>query len=393
MKGLAPVHAVEHLLRQLNDPATAALEDYITRGEIDSDQLDSARSRQSMLKNLSSLGVDFTDWEAGSEAFDEYFALAWEKTSRQAVTGADPLQAKFDGTTSDWDFTVQSLDELEEQESIPRNIKAAGALDYVYQLGERLGIFKMVDALVLRWANGLLDIPDGPGATRLYRYWKLKDDRYNEEERGLLYKRVLDRGNTKLLSGMVVNTDFALLWRNLMEDVATFIERSESNRPDDRGPSTVRIERDARQLQYNLTEHMTGMAQVQTQEIYAQLRDALEILSDPDVVSILAGGRRRNFWTVIERLSREEFGVSVNVEAMRAVAVDGNRVFEWLSEYVDGAADGPEFDDLLTAAESWIVAEASIAEDNLNGFDGSGDDEFEDDDEFDDFDDFDDDDF
>lgn len=383
--GSAAAARVEEEISRAKSPSNAALGRWINKGEVKSHLLDQPRVQQSMLDYLERLGVDLSKATARSSTkYDEYFALAYEHVTKTLRTADDPIQAKFSGTITDWDFSVDPLDGIEQQQVIAKNIRAAGALDYVFQLGERLGCYKLCDALVLRWAHGALDIPDGEAADKLYRYWKLRDERSTPEERGLLYRRILARGPTQVLRGMVVNEEFPTLWGNLMAQVVDFIEKNESTRSEDRGPSTVRLTRATKQLQFNLTEHMTGMAQVQTAEIYAQLRDALDILADPQIVSILAGGRRQNLWTVIERLSREEFGLAINVEALRSVAVDGNRVFQWVADYAPGAEDTADFVDFLDAAESYIVAEASVQTDNASWLDGA-DEDAEEPDEFEDF--------
>jgi hypothetical protein len=382
--GTAVTTRVEQIISLAKSPAKKALRTWIGKAEIRPELLSQPGLEEGMLNYLAQLGVEFGTGRA-TQKFDEYFALAYEHVSRQFTMADDPIQAKFTGTITDWDFSVDSLDGIEQQQAINKNIRAAGALDYVFVLGERLGIYKLCDALVLRWAHGALDIPDGAAADKLYRYWKLRDERSAPEERGLLYRRILAKGSTKVLRGMVVNEDFPVLWGQFMEQIVDFIEKSESTRSDDRGPSKVRLTRTTKQLQYNLTEHMTGMAQVQTAEIYAQLRDALEILADPQIVSIIAGGRRQNLWTVIERLNREEFANAINVEALRSVAVDGNRVFQWLADYVPGREDTPAFEDFLDAAESYIVAEASVQADNADFLDNDELEE-EDGDEFDEFD-------
>jgi hypothetical protein len=386
LSGSTVYERVERVIALASSDAKTFLDDWVSRGEI-REELVTPRVADAMLRYVEQIGVDFQG--PASQNYDEYFALAYQHALRRLATADDPIQAKFSGSLTESDFFVDPLLGIEQQQVIAKNIRAAGALDYIFQLGERLGVFALADVLVLRWAHGVLDIPDGSAADRLYRYWKLRDERSSAEERGLLYRRILAKGPSQVLRGMVVNDDFPPLWGNLMEHVVDFIDKFETTRADDRGPSKVRIARATKQLQYNLTEHMTGMAQVQTLEIYAQLRDALEILADPQVVSILAGGRRQTLWTVIERLTREEFGTSVNVEALRSVAVDGNRVFGWVAEYAPGSEDTAAFLEFLDAAETYIVAEASVQGDRTGWSDrpGAEDDDF--DDSFDDFDGFD----
>ena len=287
-------------------------------------------------------------------------------------SGTDPVQlTRPIGRTTAWDFQVDLFDSTAAQIVLADNVRAAGALMWCYDIGERLGVFKLTDALVYRWWVGLLDFGDADLTSELYRYYKLRDERPVEEERFLLYRRILDLGGAQVGDRVVVNADFPQLWRSLMEEVATYIDRSETSFRD--RVNTQGVVQAIQEIQYNLTERMAGMALTQVTEMYNQLRQtevgsgvlgALDILSHDEVVGQLASGRRRDQWSVIERLAKEEFGISPNVNAMRTSAVEGFRVVDYIADFRPGALDEDAFDDFISSAKAWILAQ-QLAGDGL----------------------------
>lgn len=332
--------------------------------------------RDGMVRHLRALGVRrITKAQFASGNFDEYFAVAYDNAMRSATGDQDPLAIKFSTSGAavlgaDWDFSVDDFSTMAEQGLVRENISAAGAAYYIYELGERLGIYRLADSLVLRWASGALDVADGEAASLLYRYWKLRDDRSPEQERGLLYKRALNIGDTEVLSRMIVNEDFPVLWHRLMEEVTRYIEKYEKSVELDAAGSKVSrsgIFEAVRNLQFNLTEHMTGMAHMQVREMYAHFRDALGILGHEDIVDFFGGGARKNLWTVIAKLSAEEFHSAPNISAIRTSAVEGNHVFRFISKF-DGFSSVREedFRSFLESAEAWILAQGSMGEEETS---------------------------
>lgn len=312
-----------------------------------------------MVSQLQGYGIPF-DKTSSTRKYDEYFAIAYDTATRAGGDNSDPIQLSRAQplTLSPWDFQVDTFETAEEQGVLSENIMAAGALDYVWWLGEVLGVFKLVDALVLRWAAGMLDVSDPTTSSRLYRYWQLREDRVSPEERGMLYKRVHNRGDTELLSRMVVNEQFEPLWGRLMERVAEYTDRAMKARAGDVVPR-VGIERATQDLQINLTEHMTGMAHLQVTDMYMQLKEAFELLGSDEVTAQLSMGRRRSVWSTIERLSREELRTAPDVAGHRTLAVEGNKVYQWIADFQRGAADS-DFETFRDAAEAWIIAAGTV---------------------------------
>lgn len=324
--------------------------------------------KQSMISYLIKLGVQFQSDESFKHGdYDEYFILAYNEALKMSAAADDPIDtARIKGGEVAWNFVVDTFESVDRQGVIPSNIKAAGALDYLYYIGEGMRVFDVANALVLRWASGMLDIPEGKTAAALYRFHKLRNERNTAAERAMLYKRVLNKGGGKLLSNMVANHAFPMLWHQLMAEVAEYIRKSERGR--DTWVSRSPLYQATKNLQYNITEHMTGMSHVQVTEDYAHLQEALDILRAEEIINHF-GGRRKSLWSVIERVSKEDLGSMVPTAPLRTIAVEGNKVFQWIANYEsEGAVRDVDFNTLLSAAESWIISQASMESGNNGKF-------------------------
>ena len=334
---------------------------YAERSSVDAHAFKSPAFQQAMIDTLQKMGIKIaSDAEFQAGRYDEYFALAYHEALKLSTVKDDPIdQMRTKGKVS-WDFTIDAFDDADVvQGVIPDNIRAAGALDYVYTVGELMRVFDTGNALVLRWAGGVLDIPEGKTASDLYRFHKLRNERSTYEERAMLYKRVLNKGDGKLLSNMVANTGFPRLWHKLMVEVTEYIRKSEGKQIGDAYVSRAQLYQATKNLQYNLTETMTGMAHIQVTEDYAHLQEAMTILKADEILNMF-GGRRKTIWSVIEQVAKEDLGVMVPTAPLRTLAVEGNKIFQWIAEFNEGIVREGEFREFLSAAEAWIIAQASI---------------------------------
>ena len=185
--------------------------------------------RTAMVRHLIARGVsiDLSNPEQEQRfaegGYDEYFAVAYEQAATSANGEDDPIVAANTkgASVAPWDFTVDTFDSIEEQGIVKDNILAAGALDYVYELGERLGIFRLVDALTLNWAAGAIDVVEvrappsciatGSSAT---------SDPIRASGPGVQARP--EQGRGEALDRMVVNENFEVLWGTMAEKVAEY---------------------------------------------------------------------------------------------------------------------------------------------------------------------------
>jgi hypothetical protein len=355
------------------------IELYAERNEIPKEAL-TRTVRRHMGDYLLKLGVSFTseaDIKAGN--YDEYFALAYHHAVQKAAGADDPIDAaNTKGAVTEWDFSLDSFDTFDDQVVIPSNIRAAGALYYNYFIGEVMRVYSIADSLVLRWASAALDIPDGQTAAALYRYYKKREDRATPDERGMLYKRVFNMGDAELLSRMVVNEEFEGLWFRLMTEVTEYIHKMEDNGSTNGHISRTPIFQATKELQYNLTEHMTGMAHLQVAEMHSHLQEAIELLQSEDVIDHF-GGRRKNMFRVIERIAAEDMDTTIPTSLIRTMAVEGAAVLQnWVASFDQQTFTEDQFQSLLDSAEAWIIAQASMEGDDQESEEEESDTEIED---------------
>jgi len=328
--------------------------------EVDRDRV-SDKMINSMIDYLKSINLTVpkpSDMEDAidDQNYDEYFALALDYAIRVDQGGIDPIDLiRVKGSESSWDFSVDRFDQIGEQGVIPKNILGAGAVNYIYVLGEQLAIFDLAEKLILEWARGSVYISDSASQSKMYRYYKLLEERTSTEERGMLYKRVLNLGDAELLQGTVVNESFTRLWHALMEEVVSYITKTETSNNQD-FVSRLPIIQLIREIQYNLTSFFTGMAHIQTTEMYNHLQDAMEILSMPDVVSQVAPGRTQNVWSVIDQIHQSKFGSSPNITAYKTAAVEGYNLFEFISKFNESTVSKSEFTNFIVKCEAYIIA-------------------------------------
>jgi hypothetical protein len=376
--------------------ARAAVEWYAERGEVDPRRF-TAGVKRAMTDYLSGHGVQFTAAEFESGKYDEYLAIAYDHAIRSHNGGsADPVDVvRKRGAVVDWDFRVETFDSVEEQGVVAGNIRAAGALDYLFQLGDRMGIFRLLDAFTLAWGRGDFDLESMPLPASdtedvqalMFRYHKLRGERVSPEERAMLYRRVLDKGPGELLGGTQANRAFTALWTKLMTEVADYIRRNEESPAHRKAISRQRVYEAIRQIQINLSERMAGMARLQVTEMYHQFLEAKAILESEQMLNYYGAGPRRSIWTVIERGKRELLSEQDNLSAMLTVAVEGNKVFQLLADFDPATFTDTQFDELADACEAVIIAESVLA--GLDDYRLHEDDEVEDDWEDDEDDDFD----
>ena len=173
----------------------------------------------------------------------------------------------------------------------------------------------------------------------------------------MMYRLILAKGGGKIPAGMAENTAFPNLWGTLMVETADFLERSQGKVSADRHVSRLPVYQATKQLQYNLTEHTTGMSHAQITEMYHHLREAKSVLGH--AVDYFSTGPRKSLWTVVERASREWFDEAPNISAIRSAAIDGNRVFQWIANFDQSNVTDEQFQTFIDAVDAWIVAEAN----------------------------------
>ncbi|MCH2225760.1 MAG: hypothetical protein MK066_13400, partial [Crocinitomicaceae bacterium] len=161
--------------------------------------------------------------------------------------------------------------------------------------------------------------------------------------------------DAQLLQGTVVNESFTHLWSSLMSEIVSYITKTETSNNQE-FVSRLPIIQLVRELQYNLTSFFTGMAHIQTTEMYNHLQDAFEILGLDGVVNQIAAGRSKNVWSSIDVMHQMKYNSSPNITAYKTAAVEGYKLFKFISTFNESTVTKREFTDFVVSAESTILA-------------------------------------
>ena len=227
------------------------------------------------------------------EKYGEYLALAYTSALKEAKKSEDPVTNVYqNGSPFSFNYVVDYFETADEQGIDVENILAAGTLYYIKTLADDLGILRVADAVLMRWTAGMLDIPQGSTASKLYSYYKLRDEYTTAEERAMFYKIVLNVGDGQVIDEMAINHDFTGLWDTLMTEAVKYIDKYEQKDSNFSVVSKSGVFQAIRELQYNLTTFSSGMIKAVLPEMYKQFEKAVDIIDDENVKAQLGWGYR-----------------------------------------------------------------------------------------------------
>jgi hypothetical protein len=202
-------------------------------------------------------------------------------------------------------------------------LEAAAAL-YSAATLEQLDPFALVDRLVELWMRGGV----ATGATssssqRLDHYWLHRAERLSDEERRAVYARVFGE-------------EFDERW------VALVAALAQSD-----GDARER----AAEVRAVLNAGVDESILLAAPPLVAHLREALEILDDPEILNSYGA---RDIWQLVETLARMELGREFDVVRARTMAAAGTLVIGWLAEETDIVPEA-----VADAAGVWLSAAAA----------------------------------
>jgi hypothetical protein len=162
------------------------------------------------------------------------------------------------------------------------------------------------------------------------------------EERHALYERVIGELDTRIA-----------------DLVEVLVDIGHAGRRDSIRHLQVRAGVIGLELAGELTARATGIAAFAARDIVQQVRDALAVLTDPDVVQALGGGSP---WTLVTRHTPGLVRRSVNTPHAVARAMAGRELIEWLARSADQLVAGtvaPTASDAVVRAALAYAVEAT----------------------------------
>jgi len=198
-------------------------------------------------------------------------------------------------------------------------LEAAAAL-YTGATLEQVGPFTLVDRIVELWLARGLPIGTAGASSALDRYWLHRDDRLSDEERRDAYARVFDARFDELWTGLVAA---------LAQPTASAEARDHAD--------AVRAH-----LGACVDEAILAL----TPLLYAQLRAALDVLGDREILATYGAG---DIWQLIDQRARLDLGATPDVARARTMAASGTAIIAWLAE------DDAVTEEVADAARSWLA--------------------------------------
>ncbi len=227
---------------------------------------------------------------------------------------ATPPTGELDTTVSDQDFEVAFFEDDTSMIQVSRSaVLCASQLYYGMVLGDELDVFGAVDYFTRKYLlRGGIEIQDSTLRDDLQLYvfsGKFTDlahnkvvDRTRKEERKLFHRMVFNYGSGQVTEDMIVNKEFPKLWKVLMLESAKYLERAQISPNPDSFVSRQNVMQAVEDLQYNLSTHCTGMANVVTPLIYSELNFIVQrIFMHKEVLQQLVP-QGSTWWRVVEML-------------------------------------------------------------------------------------------
>lgn len=296
---------------------------------------------------------------------------------------------------SDRDFDVEYLADDQTVVQVSQTaVRCAAQLYYSMVLGDELDVFNAINHFTHRYlirqnieiansqlrddlqlyvfSNKFIDLKKKPSdAGRI-------NDRSRPAERQMFYRQVFNWGHGQVTEDVIVNREFTKLWKVLMLESAKYIERAQISPNPDSFVSRQNVMQAVEDIQYNLSTHCTGMANVITPLIYAELDFVIQrILMNPEIVRqvVPQGG---TWWRVVETLYIGMKNVRPRSTVLYNKAKLGDQILRSIADYNSSTfeQDGP-FGAFISLVDAFITTQSilqrGLTEDLIHG-DGDTDD-------------------
>ncbi len=305
---------------------------------------------------------------------DHYLPLFITQIRGAQQPSAQEEETDFD---SQGDFDIERF--VDDQSTIQisaSNVECAAQLFYSMTLGDELDIFNVVNYFTHKYmVRGNIQIQDKRlrDDLQLYvfsnRFVDIKTnktlDRTRMPERQMFYKQVFNYGNAQTTEDIVVNKDFQKLWRILITQSANYLERAQDSPNPDMYVSRQTVMQAVEDLQYNLSTHCTGMANVITPIIYKELHFVVKrIFMHPEIMRqiVPAGG---SWWRVVETIYSEMKQVKPKTTVLNNKANLGYDIIKSIATYNPSTfEEDSEFSTFISNVDAYIITQAQLQDDD-----------------------------
>jgi hypothetical protein len=296
----------------------------------------------------------------------------------QILSGSGGISGLASGQTTDQndqEFDVQYLTDDQSMIQVSRSaVRCAAQLFYSMVLGDELDVFRAVNYFTHKYlVRGGIEIVDSRLRDDLQMYVfsnKFTDlktggmsDRSRPAERHMFYRQVFNWGHGQVTDDLIVNVEFPKLWKVLILESAKYLERAQISPNPDSYVSRQNVMQAVEDLQYNLSTHCTGMANVITPLIYSELNFVIRRIFMHDEVLRQIVPQGGTWWRVVETLYMGMKNTRPRSTVLYNKAKLGDSILRQISDYNPSTFenDGP-FASFISDVEAFITTQSILQE-------------------------------
>lgn len=284
---------------------------------------------------------------------------------------------EVDAEESAKDFDVEFFEDDQERIEVSKSaVRCAAQLYYGMILGDELTVFSIVNHFTHKYlVRGAVEIQDRRLREDLQnyvfsnRFTDLKTgklvDRTRPAERLMFYKQVFNYSNAPISDDVVVNAEFPRLWKVLILESAKYLERAQAAFNPSSYVSKNNVMQAVEDLQYNLATHCTGMANVITPLIYAELNFVIQrIFMHREILRqvVPSGG---TWWKVVEAVYMDMKNARPKATVLYNKAKIGHDVIRSVADYNPSTFENDKvFSAFISNVDAFITTQ-SILQDAL----------------------------
>jgi len=275
---------------------------------------------------------------------------------------------------SERDFDVEFFEDDDSMVIVSKAaVKCAAQLYYSMVAGDNLGIFETVNYFTHKYLiRGGVEVTDRRLRDDLQnyvfsnRFTDLKTgelvDRTRAAERQMFYRQVFAAQGPDV-EDSIVNEDFPHHWKILMLESADYLERAQDSPNPDSFVSRQKVMQAVEDLQYNLSTHCTGMANVITPLIYAELNFVIKrIFMHQEVLrQVVPVGS--TWWRVVEKLYAELKHSRPKATVLYNKAKLGHDIIASVADYNPSTfEEDAEFGEFISKVDAFITTQSILQE-------------------------------
>ncbi len=236
------------------------------------------------------------------------------------------LGGRLEGRAAAIEIDLPPLDEDRSDNIVADNVKALSALYYCAQL-EEMKLFQVADRVTQDFVRGGITITRQHGQN-LYDHYRKAIHRFTEEERRSLYGRAFGLAMGSVDEPMP-NRDFTPLWMAFLSAANVYARQAKIDFQHQK-ITVETVAKAATDLAINLSLHGYGIGYFAAIEMQSLVREVLELLGAPAVMSAYG---TTTVWQLVERVSDLYLGGAANGVRHRTAAVSGQKIIYWLGQH------------------------------------------------------------